>query len=80
MKFRARPVEIDAVEWNGSLSDLPADWRASDMFTMRNDASLVVRTNRGPSFARIGDWIIRGRSGEFYPVDPATFADKYEAA
>jgi hypothetical protein len=27
---------------------------------------------------RIGDYIVRGTNGEFYPVDPATFEFKYE--
>lgn len=77
-RFVARPVEIEAVEWRGDLLGIPERWRALDMFTT-DDGHLVVRTNRGPAPAYVGDWIVKGRSGEFYPVDPAVFADKYEA-
>jgi hypothetical protein len=78
MRYIAKPVEVEAVEWTGELSAFPSSWRALDMLTL-TDGVLIVRTNRGPTPARIGDWVIRGRTGEFYPIDPATFADKYEA-
>jgi len=78
MRYVAKPIEIEAVEWVGNLDALPVEWRALDMIFFDAADHLVVRTNRGPAIARVGDFIIRGRTGEFYPVDPATFHDKYE--
>lgn len=39
---------------------------------------LTITTLEGPMFARPGWWIIRGVHGEFYPCDPAVFAETYD--
>jgi hypothetical protein len=40
---------------------------------------LIVLTLEGEMVARLGDWIIRGVQGEFYPCKPDIFAETYEA-
>lgn len=40
--------------------------------------SIYINTLEGTMRADIGDWIIRGTRGEFYPCKPGPFADKYE--
>lgn len=39
----------------------------------------IVHTLEGKMRADVGDWIIRGVAGEFYPCKPGIFADTYEA-
>lgn len=39
---------------------------------------ILVQTAEGMMFARVGDRIIRGTQGEFYPIFPKAFADSYE--
>ena len=39
----------------------------------------IVHTLEGKMRAEIGDWIIRGVAGEFYPCKPDIFAATYEA-
>lgn len=39
---------------------------------------LLISTLEGKMGARVGDWIIRGIRGEFYPCRPEIFADTYE--
>lgn len=80
MRYRAKPVEIEAYEWAGDLAVFPAEWRQLNKLILEVDGSLTVLTNRGPTTAWPGDFVIRGRSGELYPIDAPTFHDKYEAA
>ncbi len=42
------------------------------------DGRLMIATLEGFHHANIGDWIIRGVQGEFYPCKPDIFAATYE--
>lgn len=84
MKFRKKPVVIDAIKWEGSASAI-IDWGNS--FEGQCDFSFIggpsggyvhIRTLEGTMTASIGDWIIRGVKGEFYPCKPDIFAATYE--
>ena len=39
----------------------------------------IIPTFEGPMRADIGDWIIKGVVGEFYPIKSDIFAQTYEA-
>ncbi len=41
-------------------------------------AYLVIDTLEGPMRADVGDWIIKGVAGEFYPCKPKIFEATYE--
>ena len=43
------------------------------------DCEVIVLTLEGVMTASLGDWIIRGVKGEFYPCKPDIFAATYEA-
>ena len=43
------------------------------------DGRLMIATLEGFHHADIGDWIIRGVAGEFYPIKDAIFRQTYEA-
>ena len=76
-RYVAKPREIDAIQWNGEFTSLPADWRATDLLKMRGK-DLICTTLRHVTKVRVGDYVVRGTNGEFYPVDAATFEFKYE--
>lgn len=40
---------------------------------------IAIDTLEGTVWASVGDWIIRGVQGEFYPCKPDIFAATYEA-
>ena len=44
------------------------------------DGRLIISTLEGLHWADLGDWIIRGVHGEFYPCKPDIFAATYEPA
>lgn len=84
-KFRKKPVVIEAMQYDGQNG---ADITAWAHLSLPPEANAVitqdyqrlrVRTLEGPLFAAIGDWIIRGVKGEFYPCKPDIFAATYEA-
>jgi hypothetical protein len=39
---------------------------------------MTVETHMGSMQAHVGDWIIRGLEGEFYPVQDSKFQATYE--
>ena len=85
MKYRKKPVVIDAVQWTGdNMADMKRFmvvgkdfYKASKSVAPRG--TLFIRTLEGGHHADIGDWIIRGVKGEFYPCKPDVFALTYEA-
>lgn len=88
MKFRKKPIVIEAVQWTGKNIDeitafIPLDDRLMLMPVNTPDsikeAQLNVRTKEGLLHASPGDFIIRGVQGEFYPCKPDIFAATYDA-
>lgn len=75
MKFRKKPVVVEAVRFTVNFDEIEAfvggdaEWRGGE---------LVVATLEGPLRASPGDWIIKGIKGEFYPCKPDIFAQTYE--
>lgn len=79
MKFRKKPVVIDAVQWDGgNLQDVASlgAARAYEQEFLSDD--LVIETLEGKMTARKGDWIIKGVVGELYPCKPDVFEKTYE--
>ncbi len=79
MKFRKKPVVIEAIQWTGDNYLAVNEWcqGAIPRDVLRD--TLQIRTLEGVMTARVGDWVIRGVSGEFYPCKPDIFAATYEA-
>jgi hypothetical protein len=80
MKFRKKLVVIEAVQWTGDLDALRAWCEPLGPFPGGLvDGALTIETLEGEHRASVGDWIIRGVAGEFYPCKPDIFAATYEA-
>lgn len=75
-RYRKKPVEIEAVQWKGT--------NASEVFAFakgkvkRAGLALSIQTLEGLMFASLGDYIIKGVKGEFYPCKPDIFEETYE--
>jgi hypothetical protein len=74
MKFRKKPVAIEAVQWF-KMGDHPAV--ECDEY---GTTGPVIKTLEGPLHVSPGDWIITGVKGEHYACKPDIFAATYEAA
>jgi len=81
MKFRKKPVVIDAMQWTGDnlreCIDFLGDSR--DGTSGKGHATeIYIATMEGVMVARVGDWLIQGVKGEFYPCKPDIFEATYE--
>jgi hypothetical protein len=81
-QYRKKPVVIEAIQ----LEDLEVYTLMSiqhlvglgkDIFEVKGDG-LIIKTLEGDMKASIGDWIIKGVQGEFYPCKPDIFEKTYE--
>lgn len=83
MKYRKKPVVIEAMQWNGENWKEIRDWNTPDgreATIGENGPTLTIWTLEGVMTANIGDWIIKGVKGEFYPCKPDIFEATYEPA
>lgn len=74
-RYRKKPVEIEAVQWTGENWQEIKDFAGSDVSF---DGRLYVFTLEGTLKVDIGDYIIKGVKGEFYPCKPDVFERTYE--
>lgn len=85
MKFRKKPVIIEAVQWFFNLADayennFPAiRIFCGDKCHLDPFGGLFIHTLEGNLQASNRDWIIKGVKGEFYPCKPDIFELTYDA-
>ena len=94
-KFRKKPVIIEAIQFTEecawkSFLDKEFIWPEKKRFHASGDynpdnktiyrAWVSIETLEGTMQADLGDWIICGVKGEFYPCKPDIFAATYEPA
>ena len=91
-KYRKKPVEIEAVQWDGTAAGATPviDWilshggnaRYRDCPPTLHDIAwrcdIAIDTREGRMTASPGDWVIRGVQGEFYPIKSDIFEATYE--
>lgn len=77
MKFRKKPVTIEAIKYDGKNGQEIADFITCG-FAGSAGANLIISTLEGQMAAAPGDWIIKGVNGEFYPCKPDIFFKTYE--
>lgn len=85
MKFRKKPVVIDAWQWDESMATLKMTGCKGASHNGHRDrpdecTSLSISTLEGAMRVSPGDWIIKGVKGEFYPCKPDIFDATYESA
>jgi hypothetical protein len=94
VKFRKKPVVIEAVQWTGdNLDEMEQFTHGQTYFGYPDhigasavrggydpESHLWVHTLEGDLRAQIGDWIIKGVAGEFYSCKPDIFEQTYEPA
>ena len=80
-KYRKKPVEVEAIQFDGW------NWREVYQF-MSNEPLMFTQDFRKKEYilmdipegviAKVGDYIIKGVHGEFYPCKPDIFHETYE--
>ncbi len=88
-RYRKKPVEVDAVHYDGTNRDEVAAFmgRTGKVEETKLPGpgrglhdGIVIHTLEGDVTASPGDWVIRGVQGEYYPCKPSVFAATYEEA
>lgn len=87
MKYKTKPCEIEAMcfttnnEVGSPVMDAIVNWanQGKDICNVwHNGTFIFIKTLEGEMKANVGDFIIRGLNGEFYPCKPDIFIKKYE--
>ena len=90
MKYRKKPIIVDAFKWTGDPDERLPEWitkkinKDYDSFgdiTFINRGTTVkmaILTTRGTTHASLDDWIIHGIAGDIYPCKPDIFEATYE--
>lgn len=80
-KYRKKPVVVEAVQFLDTAERVCEISEFMDGVTVDygNPGKPVVKikTLEGVMRADVGDWIIKGISGEFYPCKPDVFEQTY---
>ena len=88
MKYRKKPIEIEAMQYTDdtydtyevlkSLHEFMAQKELTILYKEPNNPKIVIPTLEGDLYASIGDYIIKGIKGELYPCKPDIFEATYE--
>ena len=80
--FQKKPVVIEARQLTKDNFGEILAWVNSDSKNWYDSSCisrlLVIKTLEGDHQAKIGDWIIKGVKGEFYPCKPDIFEMTYQ--
>ena len=85
MRYRKKPIEIEAIQWTGDNADelkafTDGKFVKNPLVLSHSDLppAYMIETPEGALSAIVGDYIIRGVAGEFYPCKPDIFAATYD--
>lgn len=86
--YRKKPVVIEArrvicadpMVWEPRAARKLAEWCGGRATIDAMGPCILIDTLEGQMRADLGDWIIRGVNGEFYPCKPDIFDATYEVA
>jgi len=78
--YRKRPVVIEAMQFDGTeeAARVITQWVPGSSWFFNHNA-IQIPTLEGLMIANIGDYIIKGIKGEFYPIKEEIFLATYEA-
>ena len=81
MKYRKKPIIIEAIQWTGFNINEVRQFMKPKYPAMSHEVKpncLIISNLEGNYYASLGDWIIKGIKGEFYPCKPDIFEETYE--
>jgi hypothetical protein len=84
-KYVKKPVVVEAIQFTVENKDIAFNFVQCNRSADHDDSGnpvLKIQTLEGVMIATIGDYIIKGINGEFYPCKPdifdATYYESYE--
>ena len=76
-QYRKKPVVVEAVQFNGENQSEIVEF-AGEVIRTKFFPKVAIETLEGTMRASVGDYIIKGVNGEFYPCKPNIFVKTYE--
>lgn len=80
-KYRKKPVVIEARKLTTSNLEQVESWCQGSIRGVNlppSERVIEIQTLEGDMRASVGDYVIKGVNGEFYPCKPDIFAKTYE--
>lgn len=74
-RWRKKPVVIEAAEVTKENINAVCNWCNGQI---KNDTTFFINTLEGVMYANVGDVVIKGIKGEFYPCKQDIFLNSYE--
>lgn len=78
MKFRKKPVVVNAVQITERWFEGPYEEHIVGIIINPMTKTCSIPTLEGVMTGNLGDWIIKGVNGEYYPCKPDIFEKTYE--
>lgn len=76
-RYTKKPVTIEAMHLSAYAMEDACAWIGVDAYRRPDETGLRIKTLEGEMHAEIGDWIIKGVKGEFYPCKFDIFRATY---
>ena len=93
MRYKKKPLVVEAIQFIPDNYDEVCDFTNSTPIKVNERAiptpdggwthtfdGIIIKTLEGDMLASVGDYIIKGVKGEFYPCKPDVFEQTYEKA
>lgn len=77
VKYVKKAIVIEALPWTGD-EDAMREFLGALFLIIDTDERLRLETLEGPMWASLGDFVIQGVKGEYYPCKPDVFALTYD--
>ena len=85
MKYRKKPIVVEAIQWTGTNHEQIKDFCGSvvvesgETYGERGAVYyFAISTLEGKMYVSVGDFIIKGIAGEFYACKPEVFKASYD--
>lgn len=85
-RYRKKPVVVEAIRYTGFNFDECAEFMSCPISPVSTshgsnlipNVPICITTLEGSMYAFVGDYIVKGVKGEFYPCKPDIFEETYE--
>ena len=81
MKYKKKPIQIEAYQYDGTNLEFLKNWTNNKIFTVINyygEDIIFITTLEGNMLVSHNSWIVKGIKNEFYPVNDDIFNLTYE--
>lgn len=84
-KYRKKPVIVEAMHFTNETKEEVYHWAHEQQLNIQPSYEngipcLIIPTLEGEMICVLGDYLIKGIKGEFYPCKPDIFEETYELA